>query len=410
MSVVTGDTSTRLRDCEAVRGYVKRVCFKTGPPRLVGTELEWLLAFADRPTDVVPLDLLRRLLADIDPPPGGSSITFEPGGQLELSSPARPGPSACWRSLAADVAHVRRPLAEAGLVLLPAAVDPYRVPRRQLRHPRYAAMEAYFAAAGPDDARHGPVMMNSTAATQVNLDVGGSPTEATRRWRLLHDVGPVMVAAFANSPVHAGARTGWKSTRQQVWQSLDPERTSAPGGARPWSGWAEYALDARLMLRPGDGDDWSLAPGPTFRDWVEGRLDLDGPTEQDLAYHLTTLFPPVRPRGWFEVRYVDAQPLDWWPVPMTVLAALLDDPAAGDAATSACAGVAEAWRTAARDGLEDPHLAAAACACFAAALEALPRLGTDPELIGLVEAFVDRYVDRGRCPGDEQPDPAQEDA
>ncbi len=405
MSVVTGDTSTRLCDCAAVHGYVKRVCFKTGPPLLVGTELEWLLAFADRPADVVPIGLLRQLLGDLDPPPNGSTLTFEPGGQLELSSPALPGPSACWRALAADVAHVHTALDGAGLVPLPTAVDPLRVPRRQLRHPRYDAMEAYFAAAGPDAARHGPVMMNSTAATQVNLDVGASPAEATRRWRLLHDVGPVMVAAFANSPVLAGEHTGWKSARQRVWQSLDPQRTAVPvGHPDPWRAWAEYALDARLMLRAGGGSDWSVVPGPTFRDWVERRLGLPAPTEAELATHLTTLFPPVRPRGWFEVRYVDAQPLAWWPVPMTVLAALLDDRGAGDAATAACTRVRDAWDRAARTGLGDPALASAARACFAAALDALPRLGTDPALAGLVAEFTDRFVARGRCPGDEPPE------
>ncbi|MGN6131834.1 MAG: ergothioneine biosynthesis glutamate--cysteine ligase EgtA [Nocardioidaceae bacterium] len=406
MGFVTGDTSTRLRDCAAVRGYVKHVCFKTGPPELVGTELEWLLTFADRPGDVVPIDLLRRLLDEIGPPPRGSTLTFEPGAQLELSSAACRGASACWRALAADVDHVRTPLTEAGLTVLDTAVDPVRAPSRQLQHPRYAAMEAYFASVGCDT---GPVMMNSTAATQVNLDVGDSPVEAERRWRLLHDVGPAMVAAFANSPVLAGRRTGWRSTRQWVWQCLDPQRTAAPRGPDPWSGWADYALHARLMLRRGDGEDWSVAPGPTFRDWVEGRLDGPPPTEEDLAYHLTTLFPPVRPRGWFEVRYVDAQPLAWWPVPMAVLAAVLDDPVAGRLASEACADTAQLWETAARDGLADPRLAAAARACFTAARQALPRLGTDPYLVALVEAFADRYVDRGRCPADDHPDPTPED-
>lgn len=35
------------------------------------------------------------------------------------------------------------------------------------------------------------------------------------------------------------------------------------------------------------------------------------PTLDDLAYHVTTLFPPVRPRGFLEVSYLDAQPQRW---------------------------------------------------------------------------------------------------
>ena len=77
------------------------------------------------------------------------------------------------------------------------------------------------------------------------------------------------------------------------------------------------------MLRRRDGDDWRIEPGTHLPRL--GRLASDAADADDLAVHLTTLFPPVRPRGWFEVRYLDAQPWRWWPVPMAVLTALLDD-------------------------------------------------------------------------------------
>jgi glutamate--cysteine ligase len=397
VTVLGRDTTERLRDCAAVQGYVERVCFKTGPPGLVGTELEWLVAFADDPTAVVPIPLLRELLEVAGRPPRGSTITYEPGGQLELSSPAFRGPTACWQALSEDAEHVRRPLAEAGLVLLPTALDPYRAPRRQLQHPRYDAMEAYFAAVADPGSDAGPSMMNSTAAVQVNLDIGSDPEDAGRRWRLLHDLGPVMVAAFANSPVQAGRHTGWRSGRQKVWQRLDPERTAMPSGPDPATAWADYAMDARLMLEQRDGDDWSVPPGPTFRDRLESS---DPPTTADLAVHLSTLFPPVRPRGWFEVRYLDAQPAEWWPVPVAVLSALLDDPVAAAVAAEACSDVAD-WETAARRGLAASGLQAAAVACFDAALVALQRGGEHPELVATVAAFRDRYVRLGRSPADD---------
>ena len=135
MTVVGRDTSERLRDCAAVQGFVERVCFKTGPPGLVGAELEWLVAYVDRPTDPVPIPLLRTLIDAAGPPPRGSSVTYEPGGQLELSSPAFRGPTACWQALTADAEHVRQALAPGRVVLLPTAIDPFRVPRRQLQQP-----------------------------------------------------------------------------------------------------------------------------------------------------------------------------------------------------------------------------------------------------------------------------------
>jgi glutamate--cysteine ligase len=394
MTIIGRDTTARLVDCAAVRGFVEHVCFKTGPPGLVGTELEWLVAYADRPTEAVPIHLLRDLLDAAGPPPRGSTITYEPGGQLELSSPAFHGPTACWQALDADAVHVRAALAAGGVVLLPTAIDPFRPPRRQLSHPRYDAMEAYFDAIDDDLGR---VMMTSTASVQVNLDIGSDPADRVRRWELLHTVGPTMVATFANSPTHAGSATGWKSARQRVWQDLDPQRTSVPAGADPVRAWSDYLLDARVMLERREGPDWRVDPGPTFEDWLDRG---DGAGVDDLVVHMTTLFPPVRPRGWFEVRYLDAQPWEWWPVPMAVLTALVDDPVAAEVAAVACRGLDD-WTAAARDGLAAPGLQDAALTCFEAALSALTRMGEHPGLVARVAAFRDRYVSTGCSPADD---------
>jgi glutamate--cysteine ligase len=129
--------------------------------------------------------------------------------------------------------------------------------------------------------------------------------------------------------------------------------------------------------------------------------ELGYPTLEDFVYHLTTLFPPVRPKGWLELRMIDAVPDPWWQVAVAVTAALLDDPEAFAVAERTCRPVAGCWAEAAAHGLGHPALASAARTCFAAALEALPRLGLDRGTVAATEAFVDRYVDRGRCPGDD---------
>jgi glutamate--cysteine ligase len=125
---------------------------------------------------------------------------------------------------------------------------------------------------------------------------------------------------------------------------------------------------------------------------------------EDLTYHLSTLFPPVRPRGWLELRMIDALPDRYWPVPVAVAAALLDDPVAADAARTAVAPCADRWVEACRDALTDPALARAAKSCFAAAHAALSRQGATP-LAGLVADYAERYVERDRCPADDVVDP-----
>jgi glutamate--cysteine ligase len=73
-----------------------------------------------------------------------------------------------------------------------------------------------------------------------------------------------------------------------------------------------------------DGDEcFAVLDGMTFVDWLQRGHPLGWPTEADLAEHLTTLFPPVRPRGWFEIRTIDALDDECWPRAAELCAALV---------------------------------------------------------------------------------------
>jgi glutamate--cysteine ligase len=110
-----------------------------------------------------------------------------------------------------------------------------------------------------------------------------------------------------------------------------------------------------------------------FLDWLRGVAPIDRrPTLDDLEYHLTTLFPPVRPRGYLEVRYLDALPDRWWPALAAATAVLANDPVASDIAAEAALPVAGRWVKAARAGLGDPALRRAAERCLDAAARRCP--------------------------------------
>ncbi len=261
---------------------------------------------------------------------------------------------------------------------------------------RYRAMEAFFAASGTGAA--GLAMMTSTASVQVNLDAG--PRDGWReRVRLAHALGPTMIAIAGNSPLLGGGFTGWLSSRQQVWGALDSARCGpvlAASGEEPNIDWARYALRAPVMLvhcpDPQPVRDWV-----PFSDWADGRVLLGGrrPTTADLDYHLTTLFPPVRPRGWLEIRYLDAVPDALWPALVFTLVTLLDDDRAAGLAAEVVEPVTTAWDTAARVGLGDRHLFVAANRCVAIAGERTPPVLADSM------ALLTQMVERGRCPGDD---------
>ncbi|MEN3315841.1 MAG: glutamate--cysteine ligase [Acidimicrobiaceae bacterium] len=381
-------------------------CLSPESPRQVGVELEWLTFARDEESvrtegsaRVEPARLAAALAA-AGPLPGGSAITFEPGGQLEVSAPPRAALAEACAVAAADVARARATAAALGVDLVGLGADPLRPPRRVLDTPRYAAMEAYFDTDGPAGRR----MMANTAAVQVNIGVGPTLDDAGRQWRLAHRVGPTLAAAFANSPLLEGRPTGFRSVRLATWLALDRTRAAPVDWSRPGpEAWADYVLDARVMLIRSTPERFVALDSPlSLRQWVGDGHRLGWPTADDLDYHLSTLFPPVRPRGWLELRMLDALPDPWWQVAVAVTAAVLDDPEAGDAAdrTVSAAGAADRWVDGARTGLSHPGIAASARGCFDAALASLDRSG-DAALVELVDAYAERWVRRGRCPADD---------
>ena len=149
-----------LRDCADAETYVGSVCFKHGPPRLIGVELEWLLHRPPAPRSVTGRRRLTAALgphtpSSVDPSspaqplPSGSTVTVEPGGQIELASPPSPDLAALLQAVSADTATLHERLATVGFLPAARATDPLRPPRRILQLPRYAAMEQSFDRRGP---------------------------------------------------------------------------------------------------------------------------------------------------------------------------------------------------------------------------------------------------------------------
>ncbi|MGQ0624756.1 MAG: glutamate-cysteine ligase family protein [Sporichthyaceae bacterium] len=390
----------------AAEAYIASTCFKTGPPQVVGVELEWLLADAGDPHRRLHPDELAAAAAS-DPALTATRLTVEPGGQLELSSLPFSDPAAGARAILADAQALRGALAPLGLRLHGIGLDPWRPPTRALDLPRYAAMEEFFDRRGPS----GRTMMCATAAVQINLDAGpqdpGPDVGVDTRWALLHELAPVLTAAFANSPVLQGPGRGLRAGRAAIWRDIDPGRTAParfPGDLRdPRQAWVSYVLDADVLCIRSESPQWRSRPGLRMRDWLDG----DGPrrcTRDDLDYHLTTLFPPVRARGHLELRTLDAQRTDEDAMAALALVwALCSDAKAADRARDALVAVPATdavLARAGRDAMTDRVLARAALACFEAAGAALHRLGA-ASLHPVLAAFAERYPARGRCPADD---------
>lgn len=397
--------SAPLHNRAAAETYVASVCFKHGPPKLVGVELEWTVHDADDPR--APLELHRLATAlgahapttvDPDSPnlplAQGSFVTVEPGGQVEISAPPHHSLADLITAVTADATALAGLLATEGLVLGGSGLYQDRPVRRLLDTPRYAAMASAFASHGPD----GLAWMCASAGLQVCVDAG-EPDRVAARWAALHALGPVLSALFANSSQRRGECATWASGRMRTMFRADPVRNRpSPVTADPAAWWARRALDTPVICVRRDDGCWDPPRQMTFADWIDGAIP-GPPTQDDLDYHLSTLFPPVRPRGYLEVRYLDGQGGDDWVAPLVLLTGLMADESTVDVVLAATEPAAGRWLHAARYGLADPRIAAAATAVVALAEKAVRTTDVGSDLSTAVLARLAERLETGATEG-----------
>jgi glutamate--cysteine ligase len=253
-------------------------------PGRIGAEVELIpVTLGNEPAPVEPALLAAGFDADFarDAVP-----SFEPGGQLELSPSPRPSAAALTDDLHRLIARAERIAAERGVRLLSVGTNPYHscadVPLRTPT-PRYLAMQRLFDRVGDDGRR----MMRLTASLQISVDL--LPGAAGReQWLVANLAGPPLTAAFANSPWCDGRPAEIPGARTRIWQGVDLSRTGYDG----------------RHLDLGD-------PVGAYYAFAAAAARLPIPESARPSYHLSTLFPPVRPRGgYLEVRYLDAQPIE----------------------------------------------------------------------------------------------------
>lgn len=312
---------------------------RPGPPT-IGIELE-LIPYRMVDHGVVPVDDLRGALA------GLTGISFEPGGQLELNPPPRSTVTSACVQLGRLGAEVDRRLGAIGVAAAAIGVNPWHSPDQlgqQLRSPRYLAMDDHFARIGPA----GRAFMRQTASTQVGIGLA-TGEDGMQQWRTATLIAPVLAALFDNSPSH-GARTA-------ICRAADPDRTWLDNPPLTIDAYAEFADNACPLDETFAGDD---------------AVDA----------HLSTLFPPVRPRGtYLEFRALDALPMPQLRTAVSLVACLLGHPPTTYAAERLCA---------AADPQRPGHLAGRLLELADAAARELPLgylpAGTRAELRSLAQA------------------------
>jgi glutamate--cysteine ligase len=320
---------------------------RVGYPDRVGVELELFPVYDVGRSTVVPLrskeggllsyldEVARRSgwrmaidefdNATLDTTSGGR-ITLEPAGQIEYSTPPFTTPGEALADLRSVVRVLEEEGVRRGVRFIASGYNgfsPEESISLQVMKPRYRIMDRHFERIG----EFGRKMMRATCSLQINLDFG-SQSVVAERWRLANMIAPSLNAIFANSP-HSFRGRDYRSFRHEIWRHADPSRTGRlydRPDLDPVADYLRFALDASVMMFHEPGGNLISPPRPmTFREWLGGQPGCGFPAPGDWRLHLSTLFPDVRPRGWMEIRSVDALPAQWWGVPVALATTLLYD-------------------------------------------------------------------------------------
>ncbi len=378
-------------------------------PLTIGAELELIPVHVETrlpipirsPSSACSADILRKVAAKhgwceqsngTDPSSwrsaSGATITFEPGGQIEVSS----SPHASVTALVQELSEMTRALLDTferfGVTLETKGVDPYNSisdTPLQLHRDRYARMTNYFESIGPSGVR----MMRQTASVQVNVEPGAEPLT---RWALLNRLAPALVAMFANSSRYENAETGHASYRAHLWRTLDPSRTGLSTSDKPIESYCDFASNAYWMF--------DASPTRTYQPFEQAIQR--GASAEDWDLHLSTLFPEVRPRQYFELRSADMVDLPWIAAPIALIAGVCYHENSAAAATELLTGVdANTLIRAGREGVSDPEIRSMIDSLSEIAIEGCDSLGpqyVSHDDLDILGEFVDRYSANGRSP------------
>ncbi len=317
-----------ITDARPLIDYMEAGC-KPAETWRIGTEHE---KFAYRMDDLRPLDYdgergIRALLEGMvrfgwEPvleagniialkKPDLSSITLEPGGQVELSGAPLDTLHETCAEVAGHLKQVKEIARAMDIRFLGLGYQP-KWPLSEIPwmpKGRYAIMRRYMATKGT----MGLEMMISTCTVQVNLDFC-SEASMVEMFRVSMALQPVATALWANSPFKEGKPAGFLSLRSHTWTDTDNDRC----GTLPFvfedgfgfERYVDYMLDVPMYFVYRDGT-YIDAAGQSFRDFLAGRLPaLPGqrPTITDWESHLTIAFPEVRLKQFLEMRGADGGP------------------------------------------------------------------------------------------------------
>lgn len=237
----------------------------------------------------------------------GSSITLEPGGQIELSGQKAHSIEANAQELYLHLEEIRAISELLNIAWLGIGTQPYSIAEEIEWMPkeRYNIMREALKDKGSLTFS----MMKETASVQVSLDYQ-SEEDALIKLKLGMGLSPFLTAMFANSPLKAGKNSGYLSRRAYIWEHTAPERSGIVWDVldpkKGFQSYIDYTLDVPLLFLI-KKNQWIGVRGLNFRQYMEKGYEGHHATAEDWQLHLSGIFTEARLKNYVEIRSIDCQ-------------------------------------------------------------------------------------------------------
>lgn len=239
-----------------------------------------------------------------------SSITLEPGAQIELSGKQHESIHSIKHEVLNHLESLLNIAQELDVLFINNALQPLSdlddielIPKQ-----RYQIMYPYMDKVG----KLGHRMMKQSSAIQISIDYLDE-SDAMNKFKTAMGLVPILNAIFANSPILNGKLNGYMSYRGHVWTDTDSDRC----GILPFAfnenvgfdTYVEYSLNAGMYFIFRDKLLVDMT-GITFRQFIENGHKGYSAALDDWVLHISTLFPEVRFKKYIEIRCFDSQPFE----------------------------------------------------------------------------------------------------
>ena len=235
-----------------------------------------------------------------------SSISLEPGGQMELSLEAQENILEIESKSKELLKTLDRIANFYNIDFLPCGLTPKSVHNNIeiVKKERYEIMAKTLKKSG----KFAPIMMRETAGVQLNIDYENEK-DAIQKIKLLSLISPFITGFFANSPIRNNKLTNYKSFRALAWKYTGKKRCGVfykniiDKENATFDDYINAILDVPMVFAQKEGRKVQLFERINFREYMKE----NAVTLEDYILHSSLCFPDVRLKNCIEIRNHDSQ-------------------------------------------------------------------------------------------------------